>query len=224
MSVEPDFSLHPDPALARAAAQDLFERTATMLRSLLPASADIRHIGATAIPGCLTKGDLDIVVRVEAADFAGADAALAALFARNTGSTHSDTFSSFESDGTSPHLGVQLTVIGAPGDFFHTFAEALTRVGSARPIAITEYKQKSVAVVSTLLPGLKPSVVDKTLRVMAERLAPASGEIVLERRVPHEGAPLATAIREAAAGPAELVVVFGASAITDRRVSKETTL
>ncbi|MBN9280639.1 MAG: GrpB family protein [Hyphomicrobium sp.] len=127
MSVEPDFSLHPDPALARAAAQDLFERTATMLRSLLPASADIRHIGATAIPGCLTKGDLDIVVRVEAADFAGADAALAAHFDRNTGSTHSDTFSSFESDGTSPHLGVQLTVIGAPGDFFHTFAEALTR-------------------------------------------------------------------------------------------------
>jgi molybdenum cofactor cytidylyltransferase len=96
-------------------------------------------------------------------------------------------------------------------------AEALTRLGSARPIAITEYKLKSVAVVSTLLPGLKPSVVDKTLRVMAERLAPAGGEIELERRVPHEGAPLATAIREAAAGPAELVVVFGASAITDRR-------
>lgn len=127
MSVEPDFSLHPAPALASAAAQDLFERTATTLRSLLPASADIRHIGATAVPGCLTKGDLDIVVRVEAADFAGADATLATLFARNTGSTQSDTFSSFESASTAPPLGVQLTVVGAPNDFFHTFAEALKR-------------------------------------------------------------------------------------------------
>ncbi|WP_332685042.1 molybdopterin-binding/glycosyltransferase family 2 protein [Bosea sp. (in: a-proteobacteria)] len=96
-------------------------------------------------------------------------------------------------------------------------ADALARLGTGKPIAVTEYKLKSVAVVSTLLPGLKPSVVDKTLRVMAERLAPAGGTIVLEQRVPHESPPLAQAIREAAAGPAELVIVFGASAITDRR-------
>lgn len=96
-------------------------------------------------------------------------------------------------------------------------AEALARLGTARPVAVSEYRLKSVAVVSTLLPGLKPSVVDKTLRVMAERLEPAGGEIVLEQRVPHESPPLARAIREAAAGPADLVVVFGASAITDRR-------
>jgi GrpB-like predicted nucleotidyltransferase (UPF0157 family) len=127
MSVEPDFSLHPDPMLARTAAQDLFERTAADLRRLLPASADIRHIGATAAPGCLTKGDLDIVVRVAATDFAPADAALAAHFARNTGSTHSETFSAFENADTIPHLGVQLTVIGAPNDFFHTFVEILIR-------------------------------------------------------------------------------------------------
>ena len=127
MSVEPDFSLHPDPALARAAAHELFERTATILRGLLPASADIRHIGATAAPGCLTKGDLDIVVRVEAVDFAAADSAIATLLARNTGSTHTDTFSAFEDGGTSPHLGVQLVVAGSPDDCFHSFAEALQR-------------------------------------------------------------------------------------------------
>jgi len=95
--------------------------------------------------------------------------------------------------------------------------DALDRLGTVRPIAITEYKLKSVAVVSTLLPGLKPSVVDKTLRVMAERIAPAGASVALDRRVPHESAPLAQAIREAVAGPAEAVIVFGASAITDRR-------
>jgi GrpB-like predicted nucleotidyltransferase (UPF0157 family) len=125
MSVEPDFSLHPDLDAARAAANELFERTAAILRGLLPASADIRHIGATVVPGCLTKGDLDIVVRVEAADFLAADAAIAAHFARNTGSTRTDTFSAFEDGGTTPHLGVQLVVVGAPEDCFHTFAEVL---------------------------------------------------------------------------------------------------
>lgn len=95
--------------------------------------------------------------------------------------------------------------------------EALARLGADKPIAVAEYRLRSVAVISTLLPGLKTSVVDKTLRVMAERLAPADASIERDVRVPHESPPLADAIREAAAGPAELVVVFGASAITDRR-------
>lgn len=95
--------------------------------------------------------------------------------------------------------------------------EALERLGADKPIAIAEYKLKSVAVVSTLLPGLKTSVVDKTLRTMAERLEPARAAIERDARVAHESPPLAQAIREAVAGPAEMVVVFGASAITDRR-------
>jgi molybdenum cofactor cytidylyltransferase len=71
-------------------------------------------------------------------------------------------------------------------------------------------------VISTLLPGLKPSVVDKTLRVMAERLVPAEARVTADLRVPHQEAPLAESIA-AQAKTAEMVVVFGASAITDRR-------
>lgn len=95
--------------------------------------------------------------------------------------------------------------------------DALARIGAAKPIAVSEYRLKTVAMVSTLLPGLKPSVVEKTMKVMAERIAPAGARIVSDARVPHQAEPLAEAIRKASASPAEIVVVFGASAITDRR-------
>ena len=85
------------------------------------------------------------------------------------------------------------------------------------PIALAPYRVGQVAVISTTLPALKSSVVDKTLRVMSERLAPAAATVCLDRRVPHEVAPLARAIAEAGQGQGEIVVVFGASAITDRR-------
>ncbi|MBN8911371.1 MAG: GrpB family protein [Rhizobiales bacterium] len=132
---ESDFSLHPDHDRARADAERLFERIAAELRRTLPASADIRHIGATAVPGCLTKGDLDIVVRVAAEDFCAADAALAARFARNVGSKRSESFSSFEDGSTSPHLGIQLTTAGGEDDYFHLFVDALRQ----DPELVTQY-------------------------------------------------------------------------------------
>lgn len=119
------FLLHADDAEARADADRLFARVAVDLAQVLPASAEIRHVGATAVSGCLTKGDLDIVVRVPAADFLSADAALARRFARNAGSKRTETFSSFEDDAAMPHLGIQLTVVGSEDDGFHLFAEAL---------------------------------------------------------------------------------------------------
>ncbi len=84
-------------------------------------------------------------------------------------------------------------------------------------IRIAPYKIKKVGVVSTLLPGLAAKVVDKTLRVTEARLAPAGATIVAERRVPHEQGAVAKAIDEVLKAGAELAVVFGASAIADRR-------
>jgi molybdenum cofactor cytidylyltransferase len=84
-------------------------------------------------------------------------------------------------------------------------------------LKIAPYKIKKVGIVSTLLPGLSPKVIDKTLRVTAERLAPAGAEIIAERRVPHDETVLAASIKELLGLGAELVIVFGASAIADRR-------
>jgi molybdenum cofactor cytidylyltransferase len=85
------------------------------------------------------------------------------------------------------------------------------------PMHVAPYKIKRVGIVSTILPGLAPKVIEKTLRVTADRLAPAGAAIIAERRVPHDEAVLAKAIRELLDLGAELVIVFGASAIADRR-------
>jgi GrpB-like predicted nucleotidyltransferase (UPF0157 family) len=103
----------------------MFAAVSKLLAERMPATADVRHIGATAVAGCETKGDLDIVVRIPAKDFAAADAALASLFARNDGSIRTETFSAFEDASGDPHLGVQLAVIDGPFDNFHLFVEAL---------------------------------------------------------------------------------------------------
>jgi molybdenum cofactor cytidylyltransferase len=95
---------------------------------------------------------------------------------------------------------------------------ALAVVRARAPlIRVAPYRIRKIGVVSTLLPGLAPKVIDKTLRVTEERLAPAGARIVAERRVPHEQGALAAAIEEVLAAGAELVIVFGASAIADRR-------
>jgi molybdenum cofactor cytidylyltransferase len=96
--------------------------------------------------------------------------------------------------------------------------QAVTLADKAKPvIRVAPYKIKKIGIVSTLLPGLSPKVVEKTLKITAARIAPAGATIIAEKRVPHEQAMLAKAIDELLKAGAELVIVFGASAIADRR-------
>jgi molybdenum cofactor cytidylyltransferase len=96
--------------------------------------------------------------------------------------------------------------------------KAVAVARAAKPLVrVAPYKIRKVGVISTLLPGLADKVIDKTLRVTMDRLAPANATIVAEKRVPHETRALASALDEVLAAGAELVVVFGASAIADRR-------
>jgi molybdenum cofactor cytidylyltransferase len=95
---------------------------------------------------------------------------------------------------------------------------ALAAARAAAPLVrVAPYKIRKVGVISTLLPGLADKVIDKTLRVTLDRLAPANATIVAERRVPHETTALALALDELLNNGAELVIVFGASAIADKR-------
>jgi molybdenum cofactor cytidylyltransferase len=95
---------------------------------------------------------------------------------------------------------------------------ALAIAEKTKPIIrVAPYKVKKIGVVSTLLPGLAPKVVEKTVRVLKDRIAPSGATIVGERQVPHDQAPLSKAIDELLREGSELVIVFGASAIADRR-------
>lgn len=49
-------------------ANKVFDEQKDRLKKLLP-EADIQHIGSTSIPGSVTKGDLDINVRVTKEDY-----------------------------------------------------------------------------------------------------------------------------------------------------------
>ena len=90
--------------------------------------------------------------------------------------------------------------------------------GIKKPLLrVAPYRIRKVGVVSTVLPGLASKVIEKTLKITNERLAPAGAIIVAERRVPHERVALSRALQEVLKEGAELAIVFGASAIADRR-------
>ena len=96
--------------------------------------------------------------------------------------------------------------------------KALAVARAAAPLVrVAPYRIRKVGVISTVLPGLADKVIEKTLRVTQDRLAPAGAKIVAERRVPHETAPLARALDDVLDAGAELAIVFGASAIAERR-------
>jgi molybdenum cofactor cytidylyltransferase len=107
---------------------------------------------------------------------------------------------------------VKIIPFAVPARLLET-ALALAR---APLLFLAPFRPLKVGVISTLLPGLKASVIAKTLGILAQRLAPAGASLVADERVAHASAPLAEAIQRMAAA-CDLIVVFGASAITDRR-------
>lgn len=119
------FKLQPNEHETRTAAEALFQQVKKQLSEHVPSGTEILHVGATAIPGCLTKGDLDIVIRADDKHFADVEAMLAKRYLRNAGSIRTDYFSAFEDGSTVPHLGIQLVKKDGEYDFFHTFTDAL---------------------------------------------------------------------------------------------------
>ena len=122
----------------RAAAQAAFETHRARIVELLP-DAEIEHVGSTSIPGALTKGDVDLLVRVEDNAFAAASATLQELYAVHQPENWTPTYASFrDSKATDPPVGVQLAVTGSTDDaLFGPFREALIR----DPVLLAEYNE-----------------------------------------------------------------------------------
>jgi len=92
--------------------------------------------------------------------------------------------------------------------------KAASVLASSRALEVKPFIAHRVGLVATELPSLKVSVMDKTRRLLEQRLHPSGSRLTAEIRVPHRAGDLASAIRRAA-GENDVVVVFGASAVTD---------
>jgi molybdenum cofactor cytidylyltransferase len=95
--------------------------------------------------------------------------------------------------------------------------EAKALLGQAAAVRVAAFAPRRAALISTFLPSTKPMLLDKNRSALDERLKGLGSQIVLERRVAHATEPLAGAIAEAKRAGCDPILVFGASAITDRR-------
>ena len=93
--------------------------------------------------------------------------------------------------------------------------EAERLLGGGAVVRVAPFQPKRAALISTALPGTKPSLLDKNRAALEERLGAIGSEIAAERRVAHETKALAAAIRDVKG--CDPILIFGASAITDRR-------
>jgi GrpB-like predicted nucleotidyltransferase (UPF0157 family) len=86
------------------------------LRALLPA-CQIEHIGATAMPDGVTKGDVDVNVRVSQDDFPRTVERLREHFPVVQQHNWTDSYASFSDTSRALPVGLQVTVLGSPDDF-----------------------------------------------------------------------------------------------------------
>jgi GrpB-like predicted nucleotidyltransferase (UPF0157 family) len=114
MNDEPIELVREEETRERVAA--IFARRRAELEEMVP-GARVEHVGSTAVPGSLTKGDLDICVIVEGEEFEPASRVLAERFQVHQPENWSPTLASFTApseDGVD--IGVQLVPAGSPDE------------------------------------------------------------------------------------------------------------
>jgi GrpB-like predicted nucleotidyltransferase (UPF0157 family) len=132
----PDDVTLVDVADVVAAAEAMVEAFGLVVSRLLP-DAEVHHIGATALPTGLTKGDVDVNIRIDTDGFARAVDVLRRHYEPAQEHNWTRTYASFKADSYPLPLGIQLTVIGSPDDFLLALREAML----TRPALLDEYSE-----------------------------------------------------------------------------------
>ena len=91
-------------------------------------------------------------------------------------------------------------------------ANAARAIEIADALVVHPFRPLRAMMISTTVPGFKPSVAAKTEAVTRERLSALNCELVHHVEAAHDETVLAEALREARS---DLIVVFGASAVSD---------
>ncbi|TDN90809.1 GrpB family protein [Microbacterium sp. BK668] len=101
-------------AASVAAARGILEREQDLLaRQDVPGTLTL--IGGSSLPGLVTKGDIDLHLRVRPADFEAATRRLPPRYRPVHLEIWTEAFATFERDGAPP-IGVALTVLGSEHD------------------------------------------------------------------------------------------------------------
>ncbi|QTM99047.1 hypothetical protein ERJ70_06875 [Sediminibacillus dalangtanensis] len=119
----------------REKAGEVYAKHRKLILEQLP-QTEIHYIGSTAVRGSLTKGDVDLQVRVDQQDFPEAKKGLQGMYDVNEGSYQTSFFCGFEGEDELP-VGVQLTVMGSEADHFWK----TTRFFQAHPSYNEAYNQ-----------------------------------------------------------------------------------
>ena len=155
------------------AAEAAVEAHRTAVLELVP-GAEVEHVGATAVPGALTKGDVDVLVRVREPEFPAAVDALSRRYAIHQAHNWTPELASFtDPDATEPPVGIQLVVRGSEADrFFGPFRDAL--IGSDALLAeYNELKRQLDGLEYARYTELKGQFIECVLRELSHRLRSA---------------------------------------------------
>lgn len=83
-------------------------------------------------------------------------------------------------------------------------------------VQVASFKPRKVGLIATMLPHLKTATMDKTRRVLEDRLRPSQSRLFKEIRTGHTEDAVADAIHSQLKNGADFLILFGASAVVDR--------
>lgn len=83
-------------------------------------------------------------------------------------------------------------------------------------ISIAPFEKKSVGLIITRLPGMKESILDKTIKTVTNRIEEFGSRLSTEIRCTHTQQDVTTAIKKVQKTNVDILLIFGASAVVDR--------
>lgn len=110
---------------------------------------------------------------------------------------------------------VKIIPLAVDGD---KVAEAVSLLAESVAFEVKAFRPRTVMLVATELPSLKTSVMDRTARLLAQRLAISGSRLTKEIRIPHSSDRLTQVLQELRAheiNEPAMIIVFGASAVAD---------
>ena len=83
-------------------------------------------------------------------------------------------------------------------------------------ISIAPFQEKTLGLIMTRLPGMKETILDKTLEVTKRRFDEFNGKITKEIRCQHSEPEVIRSIKSMVKNNCDIILIFGASAVVDR--------